>query len=289
MVLNTAFEALKGRFSDDELAYLHAALAGSEAFLTSALIEAAAHEVLTYMPFEPATEVAKRRGVILMRADSRMRAGKGRPMGQGTSLMRQGQGRDAVQIQAKSYPYSDFFAVEDLRLSHKRFDGSHSAEMDRAAFVSADAVTVLPYDPVRDRVLLVEQFRVAPFVRGDTRPWMLEPIAGRVDAGETEATTARREAMEEAGLTLRDLHLVGGYYPSPGAVTEYVTSYVGIADLPDDVVGIGGLADENEDIASLVLSYEDLMSLADQGALDTGPLMLSALWLARHKTELCSD
>jgi nudix-type nucleoside diphosphatase (YffH/AdpP family) len=286
MVVKSAFEALKGRFSNDELAYLFEVLDGPEPVLTSALIASAAHEVLAYMPFEPAKEVSLRRGMILVRADSRLRAREGRPMGQGTSLQRRGRGLDAINVNAKTYPYSDFFAVEDLNLSHTRFDGTTSATMDRAAFVSADAVTVLPYDPVRQRVLLIEQFRVAPFVRGDTQPWLLEPIAGRVDAGETEVTTARREALEEAGIDLRELHLVSGYYPSPGALTEYITSYVGIADLPDDVVGVGGLASEDEDIASMILSFDELMSLADQGALDTGPLMLSALWLARHKDRL---
>lgn len=286
MVVNSAFEALKGRFSDDALAYLCEVLDGSDLVLTAELITAAAHEVLAYMPFEPAKSVAQRRSMILVRADSRLRAGMGRPMGQGTSLQRRGRGLEAVNVHAKTYPYSDFFAVEDLNLSHTRFDGTPSATMDRAAFVSADAVTVLPYDPIRQRVMLIEQFRIAPFVRGDTHPWMLEPIAGRVDAGETETTTARRETMEEAGVALGELHLVGGYYPSPGALTEYITSYVGIADLPDDVVGVGGLATEQEDIASMILSFDELMSLADQGALDTGPLMVTALWLARHKDRL---
>lgn len=282
------FSALKGRFSDQELSYLQAALDGAEPFITTDLIVAAAHEVLTYMPFEPATEVFKRRAMIWVRADSRLRAQKGRAMGQGTSLNRRGRGLEAVTVHQQRYPYSDFFAVEDVSLSHTRFDGSQSAQMDRAAFVCADAVTVLPFDPVRLRVLVIEQFRVAPFVRGDQKPWVLEPIAGRVDAGESEDTTARREAVEEAGVNIGALHRVGGYYPSPGAMTEYVTSYVGIADLPDDIVGVGGLDSEDEDIASMLLSYEDLMSLADQGALDTGPLMLTALWLARHKDRIAA-
>jgi ADP-ribose pyrophosphatase len=286
MVVNLAFDALKERFSSENLSYLQDVLDGPEPFLTEALIEAAAHEVLAYRPFEPAIEVAKRRAMILVRANSRLRAQRGRPLGQGTRLARKGRGTDAVEVLSRTYPYSDFFAVEDLRLTHQRFDDTSSAVMDRAAFMSADAVTVLPYDPVRQRVLVVEQFRVAPFARGDQNPWMLEPIAGRVDAGETEEATARREAREEAGLDLGVLHLVGGYYPSPGALSEYITSYVGLADLPDDVAGVGGLADEHEDIASLILSVDDLIALADQGALDTGPLMLTALWLARHKDRL---
>jgi nudix-type nucleoside diphosphatase (YffH/AdpP family) len=286
MVLNPAFSGIKHLFSDDDFTYLQTALNGADSYITPELIIAAAHEVLAYKPFEPAQEVSHRHAMIFARANSRLLAQKGRPMGQGTTLNRKGRSVEDVHVTTKTYPYSDFFAVEDLRLSHKRFDRKMSAQMDRAAFVLADSVTVLPYDPVRQRVLLIEQFRIGPFVRGDQHPWLLEPIAGRVDAGETLENTARREAVEEAGVTLGDLHCVGGYYPSPGALTEYVTSYVGIADLPNDVVGIGGLDTEHEDIASQILSLEDLLTLVDQGALDTGPLMMTALWLARHKDGL---
>jgi ADP-ribose pyrophosphatase YjhB (NUDIX family) len=115
---------------------------------------------------------------------------------------------------------------------------------------------------------------------------MLEPIAGRVELGQTPEQAAHREAQEEARLELGTLHLVANYYPSPGAITEYLTCYVGIADLPDESACVAGLAEEQEDIASSLMSFETLMTLADSSALDTGPLFISALWLARHRDRL---
>jgi nudix-type nucleoside diphosphatase (YffH/AdpP family) len=284
--MTSAFSALSNRFSPEELAYLYGVLQGPEPFLTSEFIAEAADEILLYMPFELAVEVAKRRAVICVRADSRLRGKAGRPLGLGTNLKRGSHRAKDVHVVARNTPYSHFFAVEDVHLSHPRYDGKASETIERAAFIMADAVTVLPYDPIRQRVLLVEQFRVAPFLRGDQSPWILEPIAGRIDPGETPESTAHREAQEEAGIEFSKLHLVGGYYPSPGAATEYIWSYVGIADLPDDCTGVAGLDSEGEDIASLLLSVDDLLSLVDQGALDTGPLSITALWLARHKDKL---
>lgn len=62
---------------------------------------------------------------------------------------------------------------------------------------------VLPYDPIHDRVLLVEKFRAGPFARQGENPWCLEPIAELMDQGETPEEAGLREAHEEAGLTLR--------------------------------------------------------------------------------------
>jgi len=53
---------------------------------------------------------------------------------------------------------------------------------------------VVPYDPVRERVLLIEQFRQRRSCAGDAiRGWM-EPIAGRVDAAEGLRDRRAREA-----------------------------------------------------------------------------------------------
>jgi nudix-type nucleoside diphosphatase (YffH/AdpP family) len=149
-----------------------------------------------------------------------------------------------------------------------------------------DAVTVLPWDPVRDRVLVVEQFRAGCWMRGDANPWSIEPVAGRIDGGETPEEAARRETREEAGLALHELLPVGTYYPSPAAVTEYLYSYVALADLPDGAAGVGGAEEEAEDIRGHVIAFETLMELIDSGEVANGPLILTALWLSRHRERL---
>lgn len=191
-----------------------------------------------------------------------------------------------VQVTALRQPYAHFFAVEEYDLCYSRFGGGQSDTVTRAVFISGDAVTVLPYDPVRDRVLVVEQFRSGPFARGDARPWLLEAIAGRVDPDEPPETCARREAVEEAGLTLGALHLVSRYYPSPGAKSEFIYSYVAIADLPDGCTGVFGVEDEAEDIRGHLVSFPALMDMVASGEVANAPLILTALWLQRERARL---
>lgn len=191
-----------------------------------------------------------------------------------------------VQPETRRQPYAAFFAVEEQTLRFRRFDGGLSAPVLRAGFVSGDAVTVLPYDPARDRVLLVEQVRFGPHLRGDANPWQLEAIAGRIDEGETPEAAARREALEEANLILTDLRPIAGYYPSPGAMTEFLYSYLALVDLPDSAAGQFGLAAEDEDIRAHLVGFADLMDLCTSGEIANAPLLLSALWLSGQRAKL---
>jgi ADP-ribose pyrophosphatase len=225
--------------------------------------------------------VAARLGPMAVRAASRARVVSA------PTTLRHRAGPGDVAVDAVASGYAGFFALEDYRLSWRRFDGAMSAPADRAAFISGDAVTVLPYDPVRDRVLVVEQFRTGPLARGDGQCWQIEAVAGRVDPGETPEAAARREAVEEAGLVLSDLIEVARYYPSPGAVSEYLYSFVALCDLPDGVAGVFGVEEEAEDIRSHVLGYARFVELVASGEIENAPLILTALWLQRERPRLC--
>lgn len=238
----------------------------------------AATEILRHFRLTPAARLRARLPSILSAAASRVLAQQSAP-----TTLRRAMAPEDVQVLSHEQPYAGFFAVDEYRLRHTRFDGQPSPVLNRSAFVSTDVVTVLPYDPVRDRVLLIEQFRIAPYARGDRQCWGLETIAGRIEPGEDLETTARREALEEAGLTLGPLTRVGGYYPSPGAKTEYIHAFIGQADLPDGCAGLGGLDVEGEDIRAHLVSYQRLIDLLDSGEIENAPLILSVHWLARHR------
>lgn len=250
-----------------------------------AIAPEAAREFMALRGQIPAEQALARYGQIKVRAASRLRAGaETKP-----ARLRRAAGPGDVEIEALGTGYARFFAVEDYTLRHRLFDGGMSAPLDRAAFVSGDAAVVLPYDPRRDRVLLVEQFRTGPLARGDLNPWMLEPIAGRVDPGETPEDCACREAGEEAGLTLGRLIAGPSFYPSPGAKSEYTYCYVGLADLSDDAARPGGVEAEGEDIRPHLISFDDLMTLVETGEADNGPLLVLALWLARLRPALRAE
>lgn len=242
---------------------------------------ATALDFMDHLGEVPAARLAPRYGQMLVRGASRLRAAA-----PGATRLRRATEPGDVQIAARRHPYAAFFAVEEYDLRHRRFDGSMGETVTRAAFVSGDAVTVLPYDPARDRVLLVEQFRTGPLARGDAQLWQLEPVAGRIDPGETPDEAARREAVEEANLTLGALHPVAGFYPSPGMVSEYIYAYLAIADLPDGCTGVFGAAEEAEDIRGHLLSFAALMDLLASGEAANAPLILTALWLQRERARL---
>lgn len=195
-------------------------------------------------------------------------------------------GQTDVELRSYDRCHNGFYALDEMELRHKRFDGGLTQVLNREILVSIDATILLPFDPVHDRVLLLEQFRPGPFLHNDPRPWILEPVAGRIDAGETAEQAAHREAEEEAGLTLKSLEWISTTYPSPGLTNECYHCYLGLCDLPETGGNRGGVADEGEDILTHVMSYHTLMELVDQGAIRAGPLLICALWLARHRERL---
>lgn len=242
--------------------------------------EALARLIMTaFSQAVPAEMVRRRLGSLEVAAASRTRAA-----GSAKRLQRLGAGE--VTLSSVHASHAGFFGLDVLDLSYRRFDGEESGRILREVFVAGDAVTVLPYDPQRDRVLVIEQFRAGPFGRGDPMPWQLEAIAGRIDPGETPEDAARREAQEEAALDLGRLEPVAQYYPTPGAVTEYLYSYVAICDLPDGSAGVFGAAEEAEDIKGHLIGFDRLMELVATGEVANAPLLLTALWLQRERARL---
>lgn len=279
-----AWEALvyvpeAGRWDAGRLWHLEEWAARKGALATHALAE-----VMALRGQVPPEDALARYPMIRVRAASRLRAAVERP-----ARLRRPTAPGDVAVESLRTPYAKFFAVEDYRLRHRRFDGTMSPVLERAAFVSGDATVVLPYDPRRDRVLLVEQFRTGPLARGDANPWSLEAVAGRVDAEETPEDAARREAEEEADICLGRLIAAPHHYPSPGAKSEYIYCFIGLCDLPEEGSGLGGLACEGEDIRSHRLPFAQMMALLESGEIENGPLVVLALWLARLREGLRAE
>ncbi len=244
------------------------------------MVYAAAEAMEYFGQFSP-QELASRMPVIRMRAHARVLAEDQDPV---PGLGPEPQGN--VEIVQARRPYSHYFSLLEYDLSYPKFDGSQGPVVNRAALISADAVVVLPYDPMRDRVLMVEQFRMGPFFRGDAQCFMAEPVAGRVDPGEPPEETARREAIEEASLEIGALHLASKHYPSPAAYSEFIYVYIGIANLPDGITGVGGLEAEAEDIRSHLIDYARFEQMLDDDHFRAGPLVVAGHWLARNRERL---
>lgn len=134
----------------------------------------------------------------------------------------------AVDIVRREKCYQGFYQLDRLHLRHELFAGGMGNEISREVFVRHDAVCMLPYDPQRDEVVLIEQFRVG--VVGKTgNPWLIELVAGLIDKDEQPEQVAHREAQEEAGLDISALWPMTKYFPSPGAALNSFICFSGAA------------------------------------------------------------
>lgn len=250
-----------------------------------AVEERLAADIMALWGKVPADRLRARRNSMLVRAASAVRA---RVAAAPRGLRRDAGPGDVIRSDLQ-LPFAGFFSTEVFGMQFRRFDGGQSPVLQREVFIGADAVTVLPWDPVRDRVLVVEQVRVGPLVRGELNPWQLEPVAGRIDAGETPEQAGRREAQEEAGLTLGPLLKAAEYYPTTSAFSEYLYSYVAPCDLPDGVAGTFGLAEEAEDIRGHLVDFAEIVARMDAGELGNAPMILTLQWLIRHHDRLQAE
>jgi len=175
----------------------------------------------------------------------------------------------------KSTPYRGFFRMEKHKVEHERFDGS-SVVIERELMERGDAVALLLYDPAHDEVLLLEQFRIGPAARGD-HPWLIEIVAGMVDAGESIEACAVREAIEEAGYAPHNLRHLGRYYTTPGGCSERIDLFYGECERDHPLSSGGGVAHEHEDIRRFWVKREVALEWVRQGRIASGAPMLALL------------
>jgi len=192
--------------------------------------------------------------------------------------------QDDVQVIDRAACFSGFYKLDRLRLRHRQFAGEMGPELSRELFVRHDAVCVLPYDPQRDCVVLIEQFRIGALDKS-TNPWLLELVAGLIDKDEVPEEVARREALEEANLPLSALWPITQYYPSPGGSDERVHLFVGRCDSAG-AGGVHGLAEEGEDIRVHVWPLEDALDAVKDGRIDNAASIIALQWLALNRVEV---
>jgi ADP-ribose pyrophosphatase len=187
-----------------------------------------------------------------------------------------------VTISAVETKYDGFFKLNEYELKHKLFSQKQSNTFTREIFERGDAVVVMLYDPLKDSVLLLEQFRPG-VLRANVTPWMLEFIAGMFDDNESPIDVAIREAKEEANIDLTpdSIKPIMEYFSSPGGTSECIYLYWATFDSSDISSGsIHGLAHENEDIMLHVVSRIEALALLTEGKISNAATVIGLQWLA---------
>lgn len=191
--------------------------------------------------------------------------------------------RRRVEIRKQRRVFDDVFKVDEIIVAHQRQDGTMSPDERRLVFERGDAAAVLLFNRDRNCVVLVDQFKVPTLIgrrRDDpatTDGWIVEPIAGMVEAHETPRAAAIRECMEETGYRIRDPQPIGTFFSSAGGTSERIfLFYAEVGD--DDLAGTGGGVDD-EDIQRLDMPLDQLFRRLGEGSIDDSKLAIAAYWL----------
>lgn len=191
---------------------------------------------------------------------------------------------ERIEIRDKTTVFQGYFRVDRYRLRHRKFDGGWTDEMAREIFERGHAASVLLYDPVRDAVVLIEQFRAGALAAG-FEPWLVEIVAGIIEDGETPDEVVRREAVEEAGCPVTDLQPIGTVLLSQGGCSETLAMFCGRVD-SSKAGGIHGLDHEHEDIRVFTVPFTQAMDELAAGRYLNAPIVMSLQWLALNRDRL---
>jgi len=183
-----------------------------------------------------------------------------------------------VEILHRETAFQGFFAIDRITLKHRRFEGGWSQPFTRELFRRNRAAGVLLYDPARQQLVMVEQFRVGLLDAPQHNPWVLELVAGIVDTDESVNSVAVREVQEETGLKVDNLQFICEYFNSPGGSTECISLFYGSIDA-SEAGGIHGLAEENEDIRVVVVPLTEAWHLLNSGRINNAMAIIALQWL----------
>ena len=193
-------------------------------------------------------------------------------------------GKADYEILSRENGFRGYLNIDIINVKHKLFRGGWSSTINREVLVREGAVGVLLFDPQRDEIILVRQFRVG-LLDGAATPWALELIAGMIEFGEELEEVAFREVKEESNCEVSQLVKICDYYNSPGVSSEKVRLYLGIVD-SENMGGIYGLESENEDIEVVVLSYTEAITGLNKGYLANAMSIIALQWLELNKSHI---
>jgi ADP-ribose pyrophosphatase len=195
---------------------------------------------------------------------------------------------DGVELISVETVWHGRFPLQRVQFYNRRFDGTRSGLRTWELWRRGRAAAVLPYDPVTDHVVVIEQFRL-PALAAGLEPILVELAAGLADGADTETleAVAIRESREEMGLEVDRLERIGSFLLTPGGCDEDCTLFAGRVRLPslpaDGILGHYGLASENEDIRVRVLPAQVAIDAAIAGAYPNSVATIGLLWLAARR------
>ena len=172
--------------------------------------------------------------------------------------------------------YSGFFKMNEITLKYKKYDGSWSNNIKRELFGGAQVSAVLPYDPIKKEIVLLQQFRPGTISK-NVNNYLNEIVAGIIDPGEDAETTAKRECLEETGCEVKKLIPIQNYFPAPGSSESFYHLFLAEIETFEGE-RIMGLNSENEDILVKSFKIDDIKDKLKNGEIINGLSLIALQW-----------
>ncbi len=176
--------------------------------------------------------------------------------------------------------YPGFRPLDSVTVRHAPLARPEGLTARREILRSGHAAIVIPYDPARDEIVVIRQFRIGAALTSG-KAAALELPAGLVDEGEDALQAARRELEEETGLVAQAIAPAYAILSSPGLSDEIASFFLALVDA-ETLNGEGGKLDEQEDILAIRAPVDALIEAVDAGSIENGFLVSAAHWFARH-------
>tara|TARA_B100001057_G_scaffold432888_1_gene461344 strand:- start:1699 stop:2280 length:582 start_codon:yes stop_codon:yes gene_type:complete len=180
------------------------------------------------------------------------------------------------KVTNKKNLYDGFFKMNEISLKYKKYDGSWSDEIKRELFGGAQVAAVLPYDPIKKEIVLIQQFRPGTISK-NTNNYLKEIVAGIIDPGESPEIAAKRECLEETGYKIKKLTPIQGYFPAPGSSESFYHLFLGEVDSKNGRK-IMGLDTENEDILVESFDIDQVKKMMQKCEFINGLTLIAIQW-----------
>ena len=184
--------------------------------------------------------------------------------------------KSKFKIISKKNIHNGFFKMNEVTLKYKKYDGSWTDNIKRELFGGAQVAAVLPFDPIKKEIVLIQQFRIGTIFQTNDN-YLNEIVAGNIDNEETPEKAAKRECFEETGCEIKKLLPIQSFFPAPGSSESFYHLFLGEIETFKGTK-IMGMENENEDI--LVKSYklDEVMKMIKEGKIINGLTLVALQW-----------
>ena len=177
---------------------------------------------------------------------------------------------------SKKTLYSGFFKLYQFTFNHKKHDETWSKLVTREIFSGAQVAAVLPFDPNKKKIILIDQFRNG-LIESKHNVIIKEIVAGYIDKDETPEEAAIRECKEETGCTANNLKKILSYYPAPGSSQSFYHLFLAEVNSFSEERIVGNI-DEDEDILVRSYALQEVKKMLDNGKIINGLTIIALQW-----------